>query len=427
MNYGDYLGELCEQIAQNIGIPKENALCVMRTQGNGAQLVTNRKGAVVAINAAVPFGGYIRQEGRYTAERGGGCATHKYQTICHAIVHERGGDSLRLADRVVAAIVNSGIKERIDLIDIDRVYEDIAAEELASAQTIPTQGDLAVVRVRFVLVFTLLDCELLPETCEVIAPAPPLPTDLQVFFQNTGITDPAITTPITVFYNTASTRSYWSKRKAFYPYVGGNANAHKYNLFNPLDTNAAFRLSFFGGWTHTAFGVQPNGINAYADTHYIESAQNVVGRGSFGFYSRTNTGSVQTCDMGALDGANASTIFPRVTIINPDRLYMSNGSVGAAFVGGQTSTIRLYQNNRAINPEIRARINSAFVVLPEAFTGQCGFSYFISALNNVGSPQFYSARALGCSYIFNDGLTDAEMIDLETDVNVLMTALGRAV
>jgi len=427
MNYSDKLAEISEKIAKIIGIPKENAICIMRRQGNGAQLITTKKGHTVAISANVPFGGYIRQEGKYTMERGQGCATHKYETVCHAIVHERDGDSLALADRVVHAILNSNTRERIDIIDVDRVYEDIAEEELSPVQVVPTQGNLAVVRVRFLLTFTLLDCELLPETCEVVPPAPPLPTDLQVFFQNTGITDPAITAPITVFYNTASARSYWSKRKAFYPYVGGNANAHKYNLFNPLDTDAAFRLSFFGGWTHTAFGAQPNGINAYADTHYIESAQNVVGRGSFGFYSRTNTGSVQTCDMGALDGANASTIFPRVTIINPDRLYMSNGSVGAAFVGGQTSTIRLYQNNRAANPEIRARINGAFVVLPEAFTGQCGFKYFISALDNVGSPQFYSARALGCSHIFNDGLTDAEMIDFETDVTALMIALGRAV
>jgi hypothetical protein len=57
--------------------------------------------------------------------------------------------------------------------------------------------------------------------------------------------------------------------KALYPFVGGTAETHKFNLINPLDTNAAFRLAFNGGWTHDSNGVTPNGTNGYANTFLI--------------------------------------------------------------------------------------------------------------------------------------------------------------
>lgn len=428
MNYSDKLAEISEKIAKNIGLPCENAVCIMRRQGNGAQLITTRNGRTVAVNASVPFGGYIRHEGNVMVKRAQGCATHEYQTLCYAVVHKRDGDSLELADMVAAAIINSNTRERIEVMDIDRIYEEIMDEELANVQVIPTQGNLALVRVRFTITFTLLDCELMPKICAAIPPPPPIPpTDLQMFFDNTGITDPAIIAPITVFYNTAAGRSYRPKTPIFYPFVGGNADAHKYNLFNPYDTDAANRLTFFGGGLHTANGYAPNGLNAYANTYYTEIGNAVVGRGNLGYYSRTNTGSVQTCDIGSNDGANSTNIFPRVTIVMPDRLYLRHGSAGAQFVGGQTQTIRLYQCNRVSPTEIRARINGAFVVAMEPFIAQCTRVHYIAALNNVGTAQFYSARQLGCAFIANDGFTDAELIDFETDVNALMTALGRAV
>lgn len=59
----------------------------------------------------------------------------------------------------------------------------------------------------------------------------------------------------------------WSKLKAIYPFVGGNANAHKRNLKDPRDLDAAYRLTFYGGWSHWASGPQGNGYDTYADTY----------------------------------------------------------------------------------------------------------------------------------------------------------------
>jgi hypothetical protein len=48
----------------------------------------------------------------------------------------------------------------------------------------------------------------------------------------------------------------------------GSAAATKFNVLRPLDTDAAFRLSYSGGWTYDANGAKANGTNGYADTHY---------------------------------------------------------------------------------------------------------------------------------------------------------------
>lgn len=67
----------------------------------------------------------------------------------------------------------------------------------------------------------------------------------------------------------------WSDRLAVYPFVGGSATSHKFNLKDPQDTNGAFRLVFAGGWIHNSTGITPNGTNAYADTNFNPSAQSL--------------------------------------------------------------------------------------------------------------------------------------------------------
>lgn len=79
-----------------------------------------------------------------------------------------------------------------------------------------------------------------------------------------------------------------TKIDAIYPFVGGTATKHKYNLCNPLDTDAAFRLTFAGGWTHSATGALPNGTNAYANPHWIPSVNGSSSQQAFGAYFRND-------------------------------------------------------------------------------------------------------------------------------------------
>jgi hypothetical protein len=73
----------------------------------------------------------------------------------------------------------------------------------------------------------------------------------------------------------------WNNMQALYPFVGGTAATHKYNLKDPRDLNAAYRIGFSGGWTHNLNGAIGNGINTIADTSYFP-----FGDGEMGLYSR---------------------------------------------------------------------------------------------------------------------------------------------
>lgn len=81
----------------------------------------------------------------------------------------------------------------------------------------------------------------------------------------------------------------WSKMKAVYPVIGGTAAAHKYNLVDPRDADAAFRLSFLGGgWTHNSNGMTPNGTTSYANTFLIPSTTLTLNNTHLAYYTSTS-------------------------------------------------------------------------------------------------------------------------------------------
>jgi hypothetical protein len=74
--------------------------------------------------------------------------------------------------------------------------------------------------------------------------------DAIAFIAAAGITDLVQKAAITTLVLQLKSDAIWSKFQAIYPLVGGTAFTHKFNLINPLDTNAAFRLHIFG-WRYS--------------------------------------------------------------------------------------------------------------------------------------------------------------------------------
>jgi hypothetical protein len=63
----------------------------------------------------------------------------------------------------------------------------------------------------------------------------------------------------------------WDKMQAIYPFVGGTAYSHKFNLKDPRDSNDAFRIQFFGAVTHDNLGVSASAAG-YGDTKFVPTA-----------------------------------------------------------------------------------------------------------------------------------------------------------
>jgi len=113
-------------------------------------------------------------------------------------------------------------------------------------------------------------------------------SDATAFLSATGITSSTISTAINVMVKSLKSEGLWTKMKAIYPFVGGNATAHRFNLKDPRDLDAAFRLTPYGGITHDANGAAFNGSNGWYDTNMNAAANLSNNSMHLSFYSMTN-------------------------------------------------------------------------------------------------------------------------------------------
>ena len=121
--------------------------------------------------------------------------------------------------------------------------------------------------------------------------------DAQAFFTATGITDTTQKSAVNQLVLDLKSYNIWTKMKAIYPMVGGTSTTHKYNLVNPVDSNAAYRLSFSTGWTHSSTGALPNG-SAYANPFLTPSAVLTANNTHLSVYIGTDTVAGNKVEMG---------------------------------------------------------------------------------------------------------------------------------
>jgi hypothetical protein len=175
--------------------------------------------------------------------------------------------------------------------------------------------------------------------------------EAKAFLIAAGITNPTISSATNTLVIDLKNYGLWNKMHAIYPFVGGDASKHKWNLKDPRDVNDAFRLSFNGGWTHTQNGIQGNGINAYADTFYIQSihlpSQDDL---HISLYSRSNISEVKD-DMAVRDQANGPTT--RTYIIMSRNLTTS-------FYVATNNSFDSFSNTNSLGHMITTRTSSNF-------------------------------------------------------------------
>jgi len=166
-------------------------------------------------------------------------------------------------------------------------------------------------------------------------------TDAQAFLNAAGITDLGQANAVNTLVVDLKAAGVWTKMKALYPFVGGTATTHKWNLKDPRDLDAAFRLVFNGGWTHTATGAKPNGTTGYANTYL---APNAMGQNNIhaSFYSRTDI-SGPYWDLGAYNAGGGVVIGLKYQS-GSSLVYMNTKSADS--MTDNNPTIGLYMGNR---------------------------------------------------------------------------------
>ena len=212
----------------------------------------------------------------------------------------------------------------------------------------------------------------------------------------------------------------WGKMKAIYPFVGGTAASHKWNLKDPRDSDAAFRLTFNGGWTHSTNGATPNGTNAYGQTYYNGSAN--FANVHLSFYSRTNNTTGIQMELAGFD--NNVRFLQLRSAVN----YVAGG-LGTLInytTTGNTLGFWLGTNRASNDREIYFNaISEATTTTPDAGS-LANLAIYLSARNNQGSTEYYSTKQCAFATI-GDGLTDTDAANLYTIVQKYQTTLGRQV
>jgi hypothetical protein len=248
------------------------------------------------------------------------------------------------------------------------------------------------------------------------------PADALAFIAAAGITDTTQKQAICTLVSDLQTYGIWTKMKAIYPFVGGTATTHKYNLKDPQDTNAAFRLVFNGGWTHSSTGALPNGTNAFANTNLNENTIMTLNNIHISHYSRTNNINA-VCDIGLWNNTTAMTA---TIVYSSGNSAIRNTDLSAQFTS-PLSTAGMFINSRIISTQIKFFVNNAlFRTITSNSVTKVSQNYFIGARNNNGSAALYSNRQLAFASI-GEGLTDTEAANFYTAVQAYQTTLGRQV
>jgi hypothetical protein len=258
--------------------------------------------------------------------------------------------------------------------------------------------------------------------------------ETNAFLFSTQITDNTIQTATNTLVSDLKTANIFTKMKAIYPMVGGTATTHKFNLVNAQDTNAAFRLSFVGGWTHSANGAKPNGTNAYANTFLWHSAYLQRDNISLSNYIRTITlGGIIMGAFGVTAGANAFSFVFTASTTTADSGGQANATNYNPALFTDTLKKGYYFVSRILNTEFKyyqnGLIKSTKLNNSSAYTDNINGSIYIGALNNIagsGGPSNYSSSECAFATI-GEGLTNAEALVLYNLVQTFQTTLGRQV
>ena len=249
--------------------------------------------------------------------------------------------------------------------------------------------------------------------------------DAWAFLDAAGITSSRQQEAIITLVRDLKHARLWTKMKAIYPFVGGTASTHKWNLKDPRDVDAAFRLTFSGGWTHTNTGALPNGTNGYADTFVKPNTNLTDGNFHLSFYSRT---------------ANDSVAFSAELCTNSNP-YNAVGIV-ALRVNNKISGVAYFSGGDDNAPAIGSNTTAGFAIGTETSTTS---RKFIKNNTILGTNTTLNTSALtnntlwmcytGASYAIaeaafasiGDGLTDSEATLLYNCVDRYQKFLGRAV
>lgn len=258
-------------------------------------------------------------------------------------------------------------------------------------------------------------------------------TDAQAFIDAVGTLESSEETIIDDLVRGFKDNGTWDNYDAIYPFIGGTAAEHKWNLKDPRDLDAAFRLTFGGTVTHDANGITPSsGVADRADTHYIpKTSGNLTNTSAnLGIYLHTIGGSItgSRAYMAAASSAGISGTYGLAMFSSGSR---NIGMIGAgsgqyAPSGSSAEVLGLVQvttnGDRNAQHWKNGVKNGSTLAMTDA--SALTRSLTIGVANSSSTGEFPTDRTFSFAFI-GTGPTDTEVSDDYDLIQNYQTALSR--
>ena len=228
--------------------------------------------------------------------------------------------------------------------------------------------------------------------------------------------------------NQLKTAGLWTKLLGVYPMVGGTSTTCKFNLINPQDTDAAYRLSFGGTWTFSNSGAKPNGASGtYADTFFVPNTKLSATTGHLSYYSFTNSAGSYV-EIGVTDGAATNECLTAVNFGgNQYSFWAGDGGAGGGVANGTSLGFYITNKNPGTTANIEGWKNGVRVINTGTSNQSAPASkVFIGAESNSNATNYRNSDR-GCSFAsFGYSFAStADTTNFSNIVNTFQTTLQR--
>ena len=254
--------------------------------------------------------------------------------------------------------------------------------------------------------------------------------DAQAFITAASITDNTQKNAVNQLVLDLKTANLWSKMNAIYPFVGGTASSHRFNLKAPTTNTSDFYLTPVGGITHGSGGVTYNGTTGYYNTNLVPNTSLTLNNTHFSIYINTNvvSYSADMIDIGVENSSASNRIY-----IEPcsqgNNLYMINTANGANFTStSDTNSLGLYINNRINSSTVNGFKNNTKIIANTSKNSSAltTLPIYLGAFNSNGIANYFSIRRMAFATI-GLSLSDSEASSLYTAIQTYQTSLSRNV
>jgi hypothetical protein len=245
-------------------------------------------------------------------------------------------------------------------------------------------------------------------------------TEAASFLEVIGNTDPVIDEAINTLVSSLKEADIWDSLDVIYPYVGGTALTHSYNLKDPC----RFQITWTGSVLHDENGILSDTVTGYGNTGYNHANNGMAGDEHLSVFSLSDMATFGPHELTIENASQHGTSLLIRTLSGQFATLSQQTNIGISNVNtthsrgyfsiNRTSTTGYRKRGTGTNTNVTGTNNQSLINL----------NYHIPARNFNGSILNMSNRQIGWTAL-GRGLTLEKDAELETIVTTFMNTLGR--